>query len=233
MRHETDVDVVIVGGGAAGLAAALMLGRARRSVVVVDDGRPRNAPAEHVHGYLGREGVAPAELLAIGRDEVAAYGVEVRPGRVVRLERRRRRSVRRRARRRCHGQLPPGARRHRAPRRVATDPRHRRAVGSRRPPLPVLPRLGGSRPADRRRVDQRVGRVPGVAVAAVVRRRHARRAQRTGSDRPRSASSSAFGASRSSKQPSPASSSPTIGWKASVSMTAPSCPPRRSSSRHG
>ena len=84
----TDVDVVIVGGGSAGLAAALMLGRARRSVVVVDDGRPRNAPAEHVHGYLGREGVAPAELLAIGRAEVAAYGVEVRPGRVVRLERR-------------------------------------------------------------------------------------------------------------------------------------------------
>ena len=84
----SDVDVVIVGGGAAGLAAALMLGRARRSVVVVDDGHPRNAPAEHVHGYLGREGVGPAELLAIGRSEVAAYGVEVRPGRAVRVEQR-------------------------------------------------------------------------------------------------------------------------------------------------
>ena len=49
-------DVVVVGGGAAGLSGALMLARARRSVVVLDAGRPRNAPAEGVHGLLGREG---------------------------------------------------------------------------------------------------------------------------------------------------------------------------------
>jgi len=76
-------DVVVVGGGAAGLGAALTLGRARRSVLVVDAGAPRNAPAGHVHNYLGREGTSPAELLAIGRAEVAGYGGEVVTGRVV------------------------------------------------------------------------------------------------------------------------------------------------------
>lgn len=70
-------DVIVVGGGAAGLSAALALGRARRSVLVVDAGEPRNAPAGHVHNYLGREGTPPGELLAIGREEVAAYGVQV------------------------------------------------------------------------------------------------------------------------------------------------------------
>lgn len=74
-------DVVVVGGGAAGLSGALALGRARRSVLVVDAGDPRNAPAGHVHNYLGRESTPPTELLAIGRAEVAAYGVVVRPAR--------------------------------------------------------------------------------------------------------------------------------------------------------
>ena len=75
-------DVVVVGGGPAGLSAALVLGRSRRSVLVVDAGEPRNAPADHLHNYLGREGVRPGELLAIGREEVGRYGVALRPGRV-------------------------------------------------------------------------------------------------------------------------------------------------------
>ena len=75
-------DVVVVGGGAAGLSGAMALGRARRSVLVVDSGEPRNAPAGHVHNYLGREGTPPAELLAIGRAEVAQYGVHVEIGAV-------------------------------------------------------------------------------------------------------------------------------------------------------
>ncbi len=79
--------MIVVGGGAAGLAAALMLGRSRRSVLVVDAGDPRNAPADHVHGYLGREGTPPGDLLAIGRAEVGAYGVEVRDGRAVGVHR--------------------------------------------------------------------------------------------------------------------------------------------------
>jgi thioredoxin reductase len=67
-------DVAIVGGGAAGLSAALVLTRARRKVVVIDDGTPRNAPAAHMHGFLSRDGMPPSELLTIGRDEVTGYG---------------------------------------------------------------------------------------------------------------------------------------------------------------
>jgi thioredoxin reductase len=73
-------DVVVVGGGAAGLSGALALGRARRSVLVVDGGQPRNAPAAEMHNYLGRDGTPPAELLAAGRAEVAGYGGELTTG---------------------------------------------------------------------------------------------------------------------------------------------------------
>jgi thioredoxin reductase/SAM-dependent methyltransferase len=73
-------DVAVIGGGAAGLAGALLLGRSRRSVVVIDAGEPRNAPAAHIHGYLGHDGLPPAELLSIGREEVRRYGVDVIEG---------------------------------------------------------------------------------------------------------------------------------------------------------
>lgn len=79
---ERHCDVAIVGGSAAGLAAALQLSRQRRSVIVIDAGDPRNAPAAHLHGYLGREGMAPSELTAVGRDEVRGYGGEVLDGHV-------------------------------------------------------------------------------------------------------------------------------------------------------
>src|SRR3982751_2744882 len=75
-------DVVVVGGGAAGLSGALALARAARSVRMVDAGEPRNAPAGHVHNYLGREGTPPAELYGIGRAEVTGYGGEVVAGTV-------------------------------------------------------------------------------------------------------------------------------------------------------
>jgi thioredoxin reductase len=88
-----DDGVVVVGGGAAGLSAALVLVRARRAVAVVDAGGPRNAPAAHMHGFLSRDGMAPRDLLAVGRAEVAGYGgtliddtvVDVEPGFHVRL----------------------------------------------------------------------------------------------------------------------------------------------------
>ncbi|KOG65678.1 thioredoxin reductase [Streptomyces griseoflavus] len=79
-------DVIVIGGGAAGLSGALMLGRARRSVLVVDAGRPRNAPAVASHNYLTRDGVPPGELLAAGRAEIARYGGEVVEDEVVAAE---------------------------------------------------------------------------------------------------------------------------------------------------
>ena len=79
-------DVIVVGGGPAGLSAALVLGRQRRRVLLVDAGEPRNAPAAEMHMYLGRDGGSPAQLLADGRAEVDAYPtVERRTGRVVEL----------------------------------------------------------------------------------------------------------------------------------------------------
>lgn len=79
-------DVVVIGGGAAGLSAALTLSRARRSVLVIDAGSPRNAPASHAHNYLGREGIAPGQLLAIGREEASGYGAEIVEGEAVAAE---------------------------------------------------------------------------------------------------------------------------------------------------
>jgi thioredoxin reductase len=73
-------DVVVVGGGAAGLNGALVLARARRSVLVVDAGEPRNAPSAHAQGFLTRDGVPPGELLALGRAEVLGYGGEIVTG---------------------------------------------------------------------------------------------------------------------------------------------------------
>ncbi|MEU3566972.1 NAD(P)/FAD-dependent oxidoreductase [Kitasatospora sp. NPDC036755] len=79
-------DAVVVGAGAAGLNAALVLGRARRRVAVVDAGEPRNAPAAHMHGYLSRDGMPPAALLAVGREEAARYGADLFDGWVEHIE---------------------------------------------------------------------------------------------------------------------------------------------------
>lgn len=79
MRH----DVIVVGGGPAGLSAALVFGRQRRRVLVIDGGKVRNAPAAEMHMYLSRDGFPPARLLELGRAELAAYpSVELRPGTV-------------------------------------------------------------------------------------------------------------------------------------------------------
>ncbi len=77
-RSVEQYDVVVVGGGAAGLSGAMALARSKRSVLVVDAGQPRNASSPHAHNYLSRDGVAPGELLALGRAEVLGYGAEVR-----------------------------------------------------------------------------------------------------------------------------------------------------------
>jgi thioredoxin reductase len=71
-------DVIVVGGGPAGLSAALMLGRCRRRVLVCDRGEPRNRRSAALHGFLTRDGIAPAALNDLGRAELATYGVSFR-----------------------------------------------------------------------------------------------------------------------------------------------------------
>jgi len=66
-------DVVIVGGSFAGLSAAMQLARARRRVLLVDAGRPRNRFAPASHGFLGQDGVAPAEIMRQGLTQLARY----------------------------------------------------------------------------------------------------------------------------------------------------------------
>ncbi|GAA2834443.1 NAD(P)/FAD-dependent oxidoreductase [Kribbella solani] len=83
---EGTVDVVVIGGGAAGLNGALILARSRRSVVVIDSGSPRNAPAAAVHGLIALDGTPPAEILRRGREQVHQYGGRVVHGEVVSAE---------------------------------------------------------------------------------------------------------------------------------------------------
>ncbi len=84
---ERRCDVAVIGGSAAGLAAALQLGRQRRSVIVIDAGEPRNAPAANMHGYLGHEGITPADFTTVGREDVRSYGGEVLDGRAIAVAR--------------------------------------------------------------------------------------------------------------------------------------------------
>jgi thioredoxin reductase len=80
-------DVVIVGGGPGGLSAALVLGRARKKVLLCDSGTPRNEAAEHIQGFVTRDGTPPKEFRRIGREQLRPYDVEVRNVRVEGIER--------------------------------------------------------------------------------------------------------------------------------------------------
>lgn len=66
-------DVLIIGGGPAGLSAALVLGRCARKVLLCDDGHPRNAPSNAMHGFLSRDHFPPQEFLRAAREDVARY----------------------------------------------------------------------------------------------------------------------------------------------------------------
>ena len=66
-------DVIVVGGSFAGLSAAMQLARARRRVLVVDAGQPRNRFAKHSHGFLGQDGKVPAQIMVEAALQLAAY----------------------------------------------------------------------------------------------------------------------------------------------------------------
>jgi thioredoxin reductase len=75
-------DATIIGGGPAGLSAALVLARCRRRVLLCDSGEYRNAASHGVHAFLTRDGILPADLRRLGRQEIARYGVEARESKV-------------------------------------------------------------------------------------------------------------------------------------------------------
>lgn len=68
------LECAIIGGGPAGLSAALVLGRARRRVALFDEGEPRNAVTREAHGFLTRDGIAPAELRRAAHEDIRKYG---------------------------------------------------------------------------------------------------------------------------------------------------------------
>ncbi|MHA7279691.1 NAD(P)/FAD-dependent oxidoreductase [Arthrobacter sp. MDT2-2] len=78
--EDRTYDVVIIGGGLSGLSAALVLGRARRRVVVIDAGTPRNAPAEAAYGFITRDGTPPGGLVSLARQDLEPYGVQFLDG---------------------------------------------------------------------------------------------------------------------------------------------------------
>ena len=85
MEH---VDIAVIGGGPAGLSTALNLVRARRSVLLLDSNRPRNAATLHSHGFLTRDGISPLELRRLGREEFERYeAAEVHNALVTSVER--------------------------------------------------------------------------------------------------------------------------------------------------
>ena len=87
IRMTKKFDAIIVGGGPAGLSAALILGRCRRRVLICDGGEPRNAASHALHGFLTRDGIPPAELLRIAREQLEPYDVMIRESHVVNVDR--------------------------------------------------------------------------------------------------------------------------------------------------
>ncbi len=73
MRDLKQYDVIIVGGSYAGLATAMALGRALRHVLVIDSGNPCNKQTPHSHNFLTNDGKAPAEIVALAKEQVSNY----------------------------------------------------------------------------------------------------------------------------------------------------------------
>jgi thioredoxin reductase len=66
-------EVAIVGGGPAGLAAALVLGRVRPRVLLLDADDPAHGVSDGVHGLFGHDGTPPSELRRTAREQLRPY----------------------------------------------------------------------------------------------------------------------------------------------------------------
>ncbi len=66
-------DVIIIGGSYSGLSAAMALGRALKSVLIIDDGKPCNRQTPYSHNFLTNDGKTPAEIAALSRKQVSRY----------------------------------------------------------------------------------------------------------------------------------------------------------------
>ena len=86
MNLQELIDVLIIGGSHAGLSAALSLGRSRRKVVIIDEGKPRNGMVTHSHGFYTRDGFPAQEILELGREQLAPYDVLQHKGKVINAE---------------------------------------------------------------------------------------------------------------------------------------------------
>jgi thioredoxin reductase len=87
--HTSDdlLDVIIIGAGPTGLSAALILGRSLKQVLVIDSGKPRNAVSHSANSYFSRDGIAPSELLKIGREQLQKYEtVNFQTGKVIKVK---------------------------------------------------------------------------------------------------------------------------------------------------
>lgn len=73
MKDKNQYDAIIVGGSYSGLSAAMALGRALRTVLVIDSGQPCNAQTPHSHNFLTHDGDTPAEIAKIAREQVESY----------------------------------------------------------------------------------------------------------------------------------------------------------------